>query len=117
MKETRTTFESMPPCCPICGSAIVRDRQWDGKHTRQLGWRCLNPDGGLSHFLQAKAGRIRTNQESYPWLFPPVDGYPGLRRDEISDPEYLNECLDRFYQNSTSKKTQSKHGDSHEQET
>ncbi len=83
------------PSCPICGADTFRDRDWDGKHTKQLGWRCC--EGGLSHFLQAKAARIEANQESHPWIFPPADGYPGLRRDEIGDPEFLARCRDRFY--------------------
>jgi len=43
--------------CPICGSSTVRDKAWDGKYTREPGWRC--EEGGLSHFLQAKARRIQ----------------------------------------------------------
>jgi hypothetical protein len=30
--------EGMPPC-PICGGRTYRDRTWDGKYTRTLGWR------------------------------------------------------------------------------
>ena len=48
--------EPMPPC-PICGAETFRDRKWDGKYTKELGWRCSA--GGLSHFLQAKAERIK----------------------------------------------------------
>ena len=70
----------MPPC-PICGSKTFRDRTWDGKYTRELGWRCQ--DGGLGHFLQAKAERIKKNLAENPWLFPPAPGYPGVRRDEV----------------------------------
>ena len=70
-----------PAACPICGSKTFRDPRWDGKHTRTPGWRCMN--GGLSHFLQAKAQRIQKNLAENPWLFPPVPGYPGVRRDEI----------------------------------
>jgi hypothetical protein len=44
------------PSCPICGAETVRDRAWDGKYTKELGWRCV--EGGLTHFLQAKAQRI-----------------------------------------------------------
>jgi hypothetical protein len=47
--------DPMPPC-PICGAETVCDRSWNGKYTGQLGWRCTQ--GGLSHFLQAKALRI-----------------------------------------------------------
>jgi len=45
------------PSCPICGAEIVRDRKWDGKFTKELGWRCTA--GGLRHFLEAKAERIK----------------------------------------------------------
>jgi hypothetical protein len=45
------------PACPICGAATIRDRHWNGKYTKELGWRCTA--GGISHFLQAKAERIK----------------------------------------------------------
>ena len=45
------------PSCPICGAETVRDRKWDGRYTKELGWRCTA--GGLSHFLQSKALRIQ----------------------------------------------------------
>jgi len=48
--------DPMPPC-PICGAETVRDRKWDGKYTKELGWRCTA--GGLRHFLDAKAERIK----------------------------------------------------------
>jgi hypothetical protein len=48
--------DPMPPC-PICGAATVRDRDWDGVHTKTLGWRCTA--GGTSHFLQARVQRIQ----------------------------------------------------------
>ncbi len=48
------------PTCPICGAETIRDRKWDGKYTHEPGWRCAA--GGLSHFLQAKAERIRQRQ-------------------------------------------------------
>ena len=48
--------DPMPPC-PICGKETVRDRKWDGKYTKELGWRCTA--GGLRHFLEAKAERIK----------------------------------------------------------
>ncbi len=48
--------DPLPPC-PICGAEIVRDRKWNGKYTKELGWCCTA--GGISHFLQAKALRIR----------------------------------------------------------
>jgi hypothetical protein len=47
--------DPMPPC-PLCGAETFRDRNWDGKYTKELGWRCTQ--GGLSHFLQTKALRI-----------------------------------------------------------
>ena len=54
--------DPMPPC-PICGAEVVRDRKWDGKYTKELGWRCTA--GGLRHFLEAKAERIiRMRQHS-----------------------------------------------------
>jgi hypothetical protein len=31
--------DPMPPC-PICGAETVRDRKWDGKYTKEIGWRC-----------------------------------------------------------------------------
>jgi hypothetical protein len=49
-------FDSMPPC-PICGAFTTRDRKWDGRYTHEIGWRCM--EGGLSHFLQAKAREIQ----------------------------------------------------------
>ena len=72
--------EGMPPC-PICGSKTYRDRHWDGKYTRTLGWRCEK--GGLRHFLEAKAEKIKKQIAENPWLIPPVPGYPGVRRDAL----------------------------------
>ena len=69
------------PACPICGGKTYRDRVWDGKYTRTFGWRCAR--GGLAHFLSAKAQKIRLQMAANPWLIPPTDGYPGVRRDEI----------------------------------
>jgi len=69
------------PACPICGSRAYRDHIWDGKFTRTFGWRCEK--GGLRHFLEAKANRIKQQLADNPWLFPPVPGYPGMRRDEL----------------------------------
>lgn len=69
------------PTCPICGSKTYRDRNWDGKYSKTLGWRCEK--GGLRHFLEAKAERIKKQQAENPWLIPPVPGYPGVRRDEL----------------------------------
>ena len=70
-----------PAACPICGGKTYRDRNWDGKYTKELGWRCVK--GGLRHFLEAKTKRIQRQLEENPWLFPPVPGYPGVRRDEV----------------------------------
>jgi hypothetical protein len=72
--------EGMLPC-PICGAKTYRDRNWDGKYTRELGWRCST--GGLRHFLEAKAERIKKQLAENPWLIPPAPGYPGVRRDEL----------------------------------
>lgn len=69
------------PSCPICGSKTYREHTWDGMYTHALGWRCAK--GGLAHFLTAKANQIRRQQAANPWLIPPVDGYPGVRRDEV----------------------------------
>ncbi len=63
------------PLCPICGSKTYRDRTWDGKYTRTLGWRCVK--GGLRHFLEAKAEKIKQQIAGNPWLIPPAPGYPG----------------------------------------
>jgi hypothetical protein len=56
--------DPLPPCptlrsaqCGVCGAETVRDRKWDGKNTKEPGWRCS--EGGLTHFLQAKAERIK----------------------------------------------------------
>jgi len=67
--------------CPICGSKTYRDRNWNGKYTKELGWRCMK--GGLHHFLQAKTERIKKNFTENPWLIPPAPGFPGIRRDEL----------------------------------
>ncbi|MBI9050007.1 MAG: hypothetical protein JEZ00_11340 [Anaerolineaceae bacterium] len=69
------------PACPICGSETFPDRKWDGKYTKQPGWRCAT--GGIGHFLQAKTQRIRQQWAENPWLIPPASGYPGVRRDEL----------------------------------
>lgn len=70
-----------PAACPICGAKTYPDPAWNGKYTKTLGWRCQK--GGLKHFLDAKAQEIQKNLAENPWLFPPVPGYPGVRRDEI----------------------------------
>jgi hypothetical protein len=72
--------EGMPPC-PICRGKTYRDRNWDGKYTQELGWRCTN--GGLRHFLEAKVERIKKQLAKNPWLIPPAPGYSGVRRDEL----------------------------------
>jgi hypothetical protein len=48
--------DPMPPC-PTSGVKIVRDRKWDGKYTKELGWRCTA--GGLRHCLEANAECIK----------------------------------------------------------
>ena len=52
----RRAYDSMPTC-PICYAPTMRDRKWDGRYTHDIGWRCI--EGGLAHFLQAKALRIQ----------------------------------------------------------
>jgi hypothetical protein len=69
------------PACPICGGKTYPDRNWDGKYTKEPGWRCEK--GGLRHFLEAKAERIKQQLAQNPWLIPPAPGYPGVRRDEL----------------------------------
>ena len=56
--------DPMPPCptlrsaqCGVCGAETVRDRKWDGKYTKEIGWRCTA--GGLRNFLEAKAEWIK----------------------------------------------------------
>lgn len=66
--------EGMPPC-PVCGGKTFRDRDWDGKYTKELGWRCKN--GGLRHFLEAKAARIQERLAARPWILSPIPGDPG----------------------------------------
>ena len=87
--------EGMPPC-PICGSRTYRDRAWDGKYTRTLGWRCEK--GGLHHFLEAKLHRIQKQLASNPWLIPPAQGYPGLQRDELSTAEECEAISQKVFQ-------------------
>lgn len=76
--------------CPVCGGKITADRTWtdrDGAGRRVPGWRCER--GGLRHFLQAKAERVKKRLAEKPWVFPPVYDesgacvYPGVRREEI----------------------------------
>jgi len=86
--------ESLPPC-PVCGGKTVRDRKWDGKHTKTLGWRCET--GGLSHFLQAKAEHIKRNVNENPWLIPPVPGYAGILRGELLTFQQCNEASQRVF--------------------
>lgn len=57
LRRGGTRAPDPPPSCQICGAETYRDRKWDGKYTKELGWRCTA--GGLSHFLQAKAEQIR----------------------------------------------------------
>jgi len=87
--------ESLPPC-PVCGGKTYRDRKWDGKYTRTLGWRCEN--GGLAHFLQAKAKRIQNNVNENPWLFQPILGqYPGVLKSELMTWQECQEARERVY--------------------
>lgn len=67
--------------CPICGGTTKPDPDWNGKYTHDLGWRC--DMGGLSHFLLAKANRIKQQIGVNPWLIPPAPGYPGLLREDL----------------------------------
>jgi hypothetical protein len=79
-ENSNSLIQGMPPC-PICGSKTYRDRTWDGKYTKTLGWRCEK--GSLRHFLEAKAAKIKKQIAENPWLIPPVPGYPGVRRDAL----------------------------------
>ena len=72
--------EELPPC-PICSAKTYWDPAWDGKYTRQPGWRCEN--GGLQHFLEAKANRIKAQLKIHPWLIQPTADYAGVLREEI----------------------------------
>ncbi len=83
------------PACPICGSSTTRDRNWDGKYTHELGWRCEK--GGILHFLQAKAERIKRNIAAHPWLIPPAPGYPGVRREDLRTWEQCEEINQRVF--------------------
>lgn len=76
----RRAPDPLPPC-PICGAKEIREPEWDGKYTHELGWRCSQ--GGIKHFLQQKLERIHKNLIDHPYIIPPVPGYPGVRRDEI----------------------------------
>ena len=76
------------PACPICGGKTYPDHLWDGKYTKEPGWRCEK--GGLRHFLDAKAQRIQKQLAENPWLIPPAPGYPGVRREELMSWE---ECV------------------------
>ena len=69
------------PTCTSCGGKTHPDHLWDGKYTKEPGWRCEK--GGLRHFLDAKARRIQKQLAENPWLIPPVPGYPGMRREEL----------------------------------
>ena len=83
------------PSCPICGGKTYHDRNWDGKYTKELGWRCSN--GGLRHFLEAKAKRIQKQQSENPWLIPPAIDYPGLRRDDLMTWEQCEAIQDKVF--------------------
>lgn len=84
------------PLCPICGGKTFRDRKWDGKHTKTLGWRCEK--GGLAHFLEAKANVIKSNVNKNPWLFQPIPGqYPGVLKSELMTWQECQEASQRVY--------------------
>ncbi len=93
------------PTCSICGGKIFVDRTWTDRDTegrRIPGWRCEK--GGLSHFLEAKAERVKKRLADNPWLFLPVYDdsgscvYPGVRRDEIITAEQCQVINQRIYQ-------------------
>lgn len=67
--------------CPICGVKTYPDHRWDGKYTKTPGWRCEK--GGARHFLEAKGKQIQQQLAENPWLIPPAEDYPGVRRDEV----------------------------------
>ncbi len=67
--------------CPICGAKTYPDHRWDGKYTKTPGWRCEK--GGVRHFLEAKGKQIQQQLAENPWLIPPAEDYPGVRRDEV----------------------------------
>ena len=81
--------------CPICGSKVYPERIWDGKYTHQVGWVCSQ--GGIHHFLQAKAKRIQQQLEENPWLIPPAPGYPGVRREEVMTWETCDAITRKVY--------------------
>ncbi len=67
--------------CPICGGKTYPDHRWDGRYTKTPGWRCEK--GGVRHFLEAKGKQIQQQLAENPWLIPPAEDYPGVRRDEV----------------------------------
>jgi hypothetical protein len=67
--------------CPICGGKTYPDHRWDGKYTKMPGWRCEK--GGVRHFLEAKGKQVQQQLAENPWLIPPAEDYPGVRRDEV----------------------------------
>lgn len=81
--------------CPICGSQTYRDKKWDGRFTRQPGWRCSK--GGLRHFLDAKASRIKKQLIENPWLIPPAPSYPGVRREDLMTSEECEAISRKVY--------------------
>ena len=93
-EQSTNLVPGMPPC-PICGSKTYRDRTWDGKYTKTLGWRCEK--GGLRHFLEAKSARIKRQLAENPWLLPPAPGYPGVRRDEMMTWEECQAAYRQLY--------------------
>lgn len=83
------------PTCPICGSKTYRDTNWDSKYTHELGWRCEK--GGLLHFLESKADRIKKNVARHPYIIPPVGDYKGVTKDEIFTWEQCREISERVF--------------------
>lgn len=91
--------------CPICGGKTVVDTQWldrDDEGRKRYGWRCEN--GGLRHFLDAKAERIKKRLAANLWLFPPVYDetgkcvYEGVRRDEVVTAEECGKISLKVFQ-------------------
>ncbi len=93
--------------CPICGGKTVVDKNWldrDDEGRKRYGWRCEN--GGLRHFLAAKAERIKKRLAANPWLFPPVYNeagecvYAGVLRADVMTWERCQEASRKVYQES-----------------
>jgi hypothetical protein len=76
----------IPKRCPECGGLTSSDPIWNGKYTGQKGWKCLSH--GISCFIRYKGRGIaeRRRQNPDPWIIPPVEGYPGVRLNELGLP-------------------------------